>query len=162
MEKLTLHEILNHPLAKEQAFLTWLETQTDAKGPEAFERYLKIHHKQKAGRLYMDGAFDVVHSGHYNAIRQAKQLCHTLVVGVNSDEDITKHKGPPIMDIHERAALVAACKWTDEVAPDTPYVPTIELIDNLNCEFVGHGDDIIYGADGKSIYSPFEDIDRMR
>ena len=31
---------------------------------------------------YVDGCFDIMHSGHYNAIRQAKRLCDVLVVGV--------------------------------------------------------------------------------
>ena len=44
-------------------------------------------------RAYIDGCFDVMHSGHYNAIRQAKTLCDVLVVGVHSDKEIKKHKG---------------------------------------------------------------------
>ena len=54
-------------------------------------------------RLYVDGVFDMVHSGHFNAIRQvileyfsdyqAKQLCDVLVVGVCSQEEVEHHKG---------------------------------------------------------------------
>lgn len=47
----------------------------------------------KVKRLYVDGCFDLVHSGHFNAIRQAKALCETLVVGVISDEAIFQNKG---------------------------------------------------------------------
>lgn len=162
MEKVSLQDVMNNPVIKEPFFRSWLKTQKDLAPEEALKLYSDSFAGKKEGRLYMDGAFDVVHSGHYNAIRQAKELCHTLVVGVNSDQDILKHKGPPIMDIKERATLVEACKWTDEVAADTPYVPDLELIDKLNCQCVAHGDDIIYGPDGKSIYSPFEDAGRMR
>jgi len=35
----------------------------------------------------------VTHSGHYNALRQAKQLCEFLVVGVVSTEEVVKNKG---------------------------------------------------------------------
>lgn len=66
-------------------------------------------------RLYFDGCFDLMHSGHYNALRQAKELCETLVVGVISSSAIAKAKGPPIMADEERWALVKACKWVDEV-----------------------------------------------
>jgi ethanolamine-phosphate cytidylyltransferase len=47
----------------------------------------------KVKRLYVDGCFDLVHSGHFNALRQAKALCETLVVGVISDEAIFQNKG---------------------------------------------------------------------
>ena len=62
----------------------------------------------------LDGCFDIMHSGHYNAIRQAKALTDILVVGVHSDEEIRKHKGPPVMNDEERLATVRACKWVDE------------------------------------------------
>ena len=78
-------------------------------------------------RTYIDGCFDIMHSGHYNAIRQAKQLTDILVVGVHSDDEILKHKGPPVMNNEERLATVRACKWVDEVVLDTPYNPSLEL-----------------------------------
>lgn len=49
----------------------------------------------KAGRevrIWMDGAFDMMHYGHMNAFRQGKALGTHLVVGVNSDESIAKCK----------------------------------------------------------------------
>jgi ethanolamine-phosphate cytidylyltransferase len=70
---------------------------------------------KKPIRTYIDGCFDIMHSGHYNAIRQAKQLTDILVVGVHSDAEILKHKGPPVMNEEERLATVRACKWVDEV-----------------------------------------------
>lgn len=96
----------------------------------------------------------MMHSGHFNAIRKSKLLCRELVVGVNSDADIIKCKGPPIMNGEERASMVRACKWVDEVQMDTAYVPDLDLIDSFNCQYIGHGDDIIE-VNGKSIYSPF-------
>lgn len=35
---------------------------------------------------------------------QAKSLGKTLVVGVHSDEEILKNKGPPVMTLEERLA----------------------------------------------------------
>ncbi len=51
----------------------------------------------KPVRVYIDGGFDLLHSGHYNAIRQAKNMSDILVAGVNSDEDLLINKGPTIM-----------------------------------------------------------------
>ena len=50
-------------------------------------------------RIWMDGAFDMMHYGHMNAFRQAKALGTYLVVGVNDDKSITACKGaPPVMN----------------------------------------------------------------
>ena len=48
-------------------------------------------------RCYVDGAFDLVHAGHFNAIRQASLLCDELVVGVNSTEEVEAVKGPGVL-----------------------------------------------------------------
>lgn len=59
-----------------------------------------------AVRIFVDGCFDLPHSGHYNAIRQAKELGDFLVVGVNSDADILATKGPSILNQKERAEII--------------------------------------------------------
>lgn len=119
--------------------------------------------KSEPERLYMDGVFDMVHSGHFNAIRQAKLLCDILVMGVVSDYEVEVTKGPPVMNLKERVELISACKWVDEVASDDiPYSPSIELIDKLNCQFVGHGDDLALSADGTDCYSIIKKAGRMR
>jgi ethanolamine-phosphate cytidylyltransferase len=38
-----------------------------------------------------------------------------LVVGVHTDEEITKHKGPPVFNEQERYQMVRGIKWVDEV-----------------------------------------------
>lgn len=44
----------------------------------------------------------MVHFGHANSLRQAKALGNYLVVGVHNDEEITRHKGPPVFTEQER------------------------------------------------------------
>jgi cytidyltransferase-like protein len=104
-------------------------------------------------RVYIDGCFDIMHSGHYNAIRQAKQFADVLVVGVHSNREIAHHKGPPVMTDDERMATVEACKWVDEIVFDTPYNPSLELLDKLNCDFCVHGDDTSTTANGEDAYA---------
>merc|ERR1719162_1908426 len=98
-----------------------------------------------------------MHSGHYNAIRQAKALGDVLVAGVHSDKEIAQFKRNPVMNNEQRMAAVSACKWVDEVVFDTPYQPTSELLAKLNCDFVAHGDDMPKAADGSSYYAPLGD-----
>lgn len=95
-------------------------------------------------RGYIDGAYDLVHSGHFNAIRQGSLAVHTLVVGPNADEDIMKFKGPTILTGQERAEIIRAVKWGDVVIPDTPYEVTEEILDTYNCQYYIHGDDIMW------------------
>ena len=96
----------------------------------------------KPVRIYMDGVFDIIHSGHFNAFRQAQYLGDILVCGLNSDADVAKAKGKTLMDIKERSTLAGASKWIGELALDTPYTPTVETLDTYNCDYLAHGDDM--------------------
>jgi ethanolamine-phosphate cytidylyltransferase len=110
----------------------------------------------------MDGVFDIIHSGHFNALRQGKKLGDILVLGINSDEDVEKAKGPTLMNVHERAALVGACKWVDEVVIGTPYTPTIQLLDELNIDYCVHGDDPCFNERGEDVYSEMKKKGRYK
>lgn len=103
-------------------------------------------------RIWVDGCFDMMHYGHANALRQARELGDYLVVGVHSDADIMKNKGIPVMTEQERYAAVAACKWVDEVVPGAPYVTELEVMDKYGCDYCVHGDDLVTTADGTDTY----------
>nr|CAD7586107.1 unnamed protein product [Timema genevievae] len=103
-------------------------------------------------RVWGDGCYDMVHFGHANSLRQAKALGDYLVVGVHTDEEITKHKGPPVFTEQERYKMVRAIKWVDDVVEGAPYVTTLETLDKYNCDFCVHGDDITMTADGVDTY----------
>ena len=64
---------------------------------------------------YTQGTFDMFHIGHLNLIRNAKEYCDYLMVGVNSDELVNsyKHKKPVICE-DERAEIVRNLKSVDE------------------------------------------------
>jgi len=124
-------------VAKEQ--LTFLEeklrepTQANKEGGE-----------KKEIRIFMEGAFDLMHFGHMNAFRLGRSLGTHLVVGVNSDESITECKAAPLMNNEERLAMVQSCKFVDEVVPNIPYIMNKEYIDYIfktyNVDYIIHGD----------------------
>ncbi|KYQ94250.1 phosphoethanolamine-cytidyltransferase [Tieghemostelium lacteum] len=118
--------------------------------------------EKKPIRVYVDGCFDLMHFGHANALRQAKELGDVLVVGVHTDEEITKNKGPPVMNEQERYKAVKACKWADEVAEGAPYTATVEFLEQVNCDFCVHGEDISVGADGKDVYETIKNSGKFR
>lgn len=74
-----------------------------------------------------------------------------MVVGVNSDEEILKNKGPSVLNCKERADIIRACKWVDEVYEDTEYCVSIDTLDRYNCQYYAHGDDPVISVDGTDI-----------
>uniref|UniRef100_A0A8C2BDC9 ethanolamine-phosphate cytidylyltransferase n=1 Tax=Cyprinus carpio TaxID=7962 RepID=A0A8C2BDC9_CYPCA len=107
-------------------------------------------------------SYDMVHYGHSNQLRQAKAMGDYLVVGVHTDEEISKHKGPPVFTQAERYKMIRAIKWVDEIVEGAPYVTTLETLDKYNCDFCVHGDDITLTVDGKDTYDEVKRMGRYR
>jgi ethanolamine-phosphate cytidylyltransferase len=112
--------------------------------------------EQQEIRIFIDGAFDLLHFGHMNAFRLARSLGTHLVAGINSDASITQCKGAPLMNDEQRMAMVFACKFVDEVVPDCPYILSEEFLDFImkeyRIDFVVHGSDPCI-VDGKDVYA---------
>jgi ethanolamine-phosphate cytidylyltransferase len=91
--------------------------------------------------VYIDGAFDLFHVGHVEILKAARQEGDFLLVGVHTDEDVTKRRGAhlPIMELHERALSVLACRYTDEVIIGAPSVITEDLLTTFNISMVVRG-----------------------
>ncbi|KAL9426882.1 hypothetical protein AB3S75_033630 [Citrus x aurantiifolia] len=128
-------------------------------------------HKKKCGkkkrvRVYMDGCFDLMHYGHANALRQAKALGDELVVGVVSDEEIIANKGPPVLSMEERLALVSGLKWVDEVIANAPYAITEQFMNRLfndhKIDYIIHGDDPCLLPDGTDAYTLAKKVGRYK
>ena len=65
---------------------------------------------------YLARSFDLINVSDLDLISQARQLCSRLVVGVHSDELVTRLTGrPPVVPLSERVALVAHVRGVDEV-----------------------------------------------
>jgi cytidyltransferase-like protein len=61
------------------------------------------------------GGFDPIHSGHIEYLKSAKKLGDYLIVGLNSDDWLTRKKGRPFMPMIERAAVMQEMKFIDQV-----------------------------------------------
>ncbi|XP_043662278.1 ethanolamine-phosphate cytidylyltransferase-like isoform X1 [Drosophila teissieri] len=118
--------------------------------------------QRKDVRVWCDGCYDMVHFGHANSLRQAKALGDKVIVGIHTDEEITKHKGPPVFTEEERVKMVKGIKWVDEVVLGAPYVTTLEVLDQNNCDFCVHGDDITMTAEGVDTYHLVKSANRYK
>lgn len=72
-----------------------------------------------------NGCFDILHAGHVDYLTKARQLGDRLIVAVNSDESVSRLKGPtrPINTLAHRMAVLAGLSAVDWVVPfeeDTP------------------------------------------
>lgn len=110
--------------------------------------------ERDAGRriVFTNGCFDLVHAGHVDLFRRAKELGDVLVVGLNSDSSVRALKGPgrPFMDEGDRALILDALEPVDYVAIFSEPTPK-ELVDAMRPDVLVKGEDyrdkVIVGAE---------------
>jgi ethanolamine-phosphate cytidylyltransferase len=66
------------------------------------------------------------------------------------------------MNEEERYAAVRACQWADEVVENAPYTTSLEVMDQYNCDFCVHGDDIVMNANGEDTYGVVKAAGRFK
>ncbi len=95
--------------------------------------------KYKIG--YTTGVFDMFHIGHLNILKRAKEQCEYLIVGVSTDEVVQNYKHKtPIIPFEERAAIVNAIKYVDEVVPQISMDKMLAY-NKLHFNVLFHGSD---------------------
>lgn len=87
------------------------------------------------------GTYDLLHVGHINLLRRAKELGDYLVVVLSSDEfNAIKHK-TAYHPYEDRKVILEAIKYVDEVIPEYTWEQKIQdVVDNKIDVFV-MGDD---------------------
>ena len=98
-----------------------------------------------------NGCFDIIHPGHVQYLKEAKALGQRLLVAVNSDQSVSRLKGPtrPINPLDHRMAVLAGLESVDWVVPFTEDTPERLISKVLPSVLVKGGDyhvDDIAGA----------------
>ena len=97
--------------------------------------------------IVLSGGFDPVHKGHLRMFRQSSWLGHQVVVGLNSDEWLTRKKGKPFMEFEERREILEAFRYVNQVIPFNDSDDTAcDLIEKVNSMY--DTDHKIYFANG--------------
>ena len=102
---------------------------------------------------YTTGVFDMFHIGHLNILKNAKELCDYLIVGVSTDELVQKDKGKtPVIPFSERMEIVSSIRYVDQVVPQPNK-------DKLTAWKTYQFDKMFVGSDwkGTSQWEQFED-----
>ena len=71
--------------------------------------------------IYIDGTFDLLHTGHINLLKRYKKDNNYLIVGVISDENVKTYKRSPIISLVNRVKMLKAIKYVDKVISDCPF-----------------------------------------
>ena len=90
------------------------------------------------------GAFDLLHAGHVLMLKECKEYCDYLILGLQSDPSIDRiEKNKPVQDYKERDIMVNAIKWVDKVVHYDTEKDLYKLLKKLDIDVR------IVGADWK-------------
>jgi glycerol-3-phosphate cytidylyltransferase len=73
-------------------------------------------------------AFDLLHAGHVQMLREAKEQCDYLICGLNIKPTDRPEKNSPIQTVVERYTQLKAVSYVDEIIP---YNTEEDLLDIL-------------------------------
>ena len=108
--------------------------------------------------VIVSGGFDPIHSGHIEHFKEAKKLGDILIVGLNSDEWLTRKKGKPFMPIEERMAVIRELRMVDSaVAFNDDNNSSIDLIKKALVLF----DDVLFANGGDRTQDNIPEIDEF-
>lgn len=102
--------------------------------------------------VFTNGCFDIIHMGHVDYLEKARNLGDVLIVGLNTDDSVSRFKGPerPIQDQHSRSRIMASFQFVDMVVffnEDTPFDLISALLPNILVKGSDYLAENIVGAD---------------
>lgn len=87
------------------------------------------------------GTFDILHVGHINLLRRAREMGDRLVVGLSTDEfNRGKHKSS-LLNYENRKAVLESIRYVDEVFPEETWEQKIGDIRRFAADIFVMGDD---------------------
>lgn len=92
-------------------------------------------------RVITYGTFDLLHYGHINLLRRAKELGDYLIVALSTD-DFNKIKGKEsYFPYEQRKLLLESIRYVDQVIPERSWNQKIDDIISYNVDILVMGND---------------------
>jgi glycerol-3-phosphate cytidylyltransferase len=92
-------------------------------------------------RVITYGTFDLLHHGHINILKRAKELGDYLIVAVSTDEFNLQKNKQSFHRYQDRAIVVEAVRYVDQVIPENDWAQKITDIVDLKVATFVMGDD---------------------
>ena len=87
------------------------------------------------------GTYDVLHTGHINLLRRARELGDRLIVGLSTDEfNAGKHK-TSLLDYDNRKSVLEAIRYVDLVIPEMNWEQKVDDVCEYKVDIFVIGDD---------------------
>ncbi len=109
---------------------------------KSLKSQINIWRFQNKNIVFTNGCFDLLHLGHIDYLSKAKSLGDILIVGLNTDQSVTKIKGKdrPITDQKSRSSILASLFFIDAVILFDEETPK-ELIELVQPDILVKGKD---------------------
>ena len=99
--------------------------KTKIQTAQQLEILLSENFRQNNTIVFTNGCFDILHKGHFHLLSSAKKLGDILIVGLNSDDSVSRLKGPerPVNKEESRGLLLVELDYVDYVVVFTEDTP---------------------------------------
>lgn len=87
------------------------------------------------------GTFDLLHTGHINILRRAKEYGDYLVVAISTDEFNALKGKKAYYSFEQRKAILEAIRYVDEVIPEHNWEQKVEDVKKHAIDVFVMGDD---------------------
>lgn len=102
--------------------------------------------------VFTNGCFDIIHAGHVDYLKKARELGDVLIVGLNTDDSVKRIKGAgrPVNNQDDRSIVLDSLRFVDFVVlfnEDTPYNLILEIKPDILVKGGDYTIETIVGAD---------------
>ena len=87
------------------------------------------------------GTFDLIHMGHINILRRAKEMGDYLIVAISTDEFNTMKHKQAYYSFEQRKQILEAIRYVDEVIPEHTWDQKIEDVKEHDIDIFVMGHD---------------------
>ena len=94
-------------------------------------------------KIFVNGTFDILHTGHLELLNYAKSLGDYLMVAIDTDDRVKSLKGPkrPVNNLRERAFMLFNLKAVNEVRSFGSYDELVNLVKDYSPDVIVKGSD---------------------